>query len=67
MTSTELFQQAGIDEDLVRIADKVFRSERINDEDCLVLFEKGSLGFVGTLANHIREKLHGDITYFNRN
>lgn len=67
MTSTELFQQAGIDQDLVRIADKVFRSERITDEDCLVLFEKGSLGFVGTLANHIREKLHGDITYFNRN
>lgn len=67
MTSTELFQQAGIDKDLVRIADKVFRSERITDEDCLVLFEKGSLGFVGTLANHIREKLHGDITYFNRN
>lgn len=67
MTSTELFQQAGIDKDLVRIADKVFRSERINDEDCLVLFEKGSLGFVGALANHIREKLHGDITYFNRN
>jgi len=67
MTSTELFQQAGTDQDLVRIADKVFRSERITDEDCLVLFEKGSLGFVGLLANHIREKLHGDITYFNRN
>ena len=29
--------------------------------------EKGSLPFLGTLANHVREKLHGDKTYFNRN
>src|SRR5690349_21673549 len=49
------------------IAAKVQRGERINDEECLLLFEKGSLGFVGSLANSIREKLHGDTTYFNRN
>jgi len=33
----------------------------------LLLFEKGSLSFLGTLANYIREDLHGDKTYFNRN
>ena len=32
-----------------------------------MLFNKASLPFVGSLANHVREKLHGDKTYFNRN
>src|SRR6476660_7938573 len=55
------------DEQLKGIAEKVQKGIRISDEDCLVLFEKGSLGFVGSLANYIREKLHGNKTYFNRN
>lgn len=49
------------------IADKVKAGQRITDQDALLLFEKASLGFVGALANSIREKLHGDTTYFNRN
>lgn len=32
-----------------------------------MLFEEGSLPFLGSLANHVRERLHGDIVYFNRN
>lgn len=57
----------GVDTSLNTIAEKVYNGERITDEDCLVLFEKGSLGFVGSLANFVREKKHGDKTYFNRN
>jgi aminodeoxyfutalosine synthase len=53
--------------DLKNIAQKVKAGIRITDEECLVLFEKGSLAFVGALANFIREKLHGNKTYFNRN
>ncbi len=49
------------------IARKVKDGARITDEECLMLFEKGSLAFVGSLANFIREKLHGNKTYFNRN
>ena len=49
------------------IAEKVKDGERITDEECLLLFEKGNLSFTGTLANYIREKLHGNKTYFNRN
>ena len=49
------------------ITEKVTNGERISDEEGLLLFEKGSLSFVGSLANYIREKLHGDKTYFNRN
>ena len=55
------------DAGLQTIAQKVKNSERITDEECLLLFEKGSLSFVGALANFIREKLHGNKTYFNRN
>ncbi len=53
--------------DLEKIAQKVTDNKRITDEECLLLFEKASLGFVGSLANKIRERLHGDKTYFNRN
>ncbi|MBS1755676.1 MAG: aminofutalosine synthase MqnE [Bacteroidetes bacterium] len=55
------------DNSLKNIAQKVKEGIRITDDECLSLFEKGSLGFVGALANYIREKLHGDKTYFNRN
>jgi aminodeoxyfutalosine synthase len=49
------------------IAEKVKNSKRISDEDALLLFEKASLPFVGSLANMVRERLHGNTTYFNRN
>lgn len=62
-----LFSEAVAYKDLNTIAEKILNKERISDEDALILFEKGSLGFLGTLANHIREELHGDKTYFNRN
>lgn len=52
---------------LQSIAQKVKDSQRITNEECLLLFEQGSLSFVGTLANYIREQKHGDKTYFNRN
>jgi aminodeoxyfutalosine synthase len=49
------------------IAEKIKNNERISDEDGIRLFEKASLGLVATFANYIREKKHGDLTYFNRN
>ncbi|MCC7378004.1 MAG: radical SAM protein, partial [Chitinophagaceae bacterium] len=60
-----LIETAG--DGLKNIAQKVKNNQRITDDECLLLFEKGSLPFVGALANFIREKLHGDNTYFNRN
>lgn len=52
---------------LQTVADKVYQGERITEEEGLLLFEKGSLPFVGALANFIKEKLHGDAVFFNRN
>jgi aminodeoxyfutalosine synthase len=53
--------------DLKTIARKVVDGERITPEEGILLYEKGTLGYLGGLANHIREKKHGDKTYFNRN
>lgn len=55
------------DPGLQAIAAKVKAGERISDAECLTLFEKASLGFVGSLANEVKERLHGDTVYFNRN
>ncbi len=52
---------------LKRIGEKVLNEERITFEEGVLLFEEGELGYVGALANHIRNKRHGNITYFNRN
>lgn len=65
--SEKLFQSATVSKELAAIADKVKNNERITDEECLLLFEKADLPFVGSLANFIRERMHGDKTYFNRN
>jgi len=53
--------------ELKLVAEKVIAGTRVTDEDALLLFEKGSLALAGSLANMIRERLHGDTTYFNRN
>jgi aminodeoxyfutalosine synthase len=55
------------DPDLKNIAEKVIRKERISEAEGLILFEKGELNFLGALANFVRERLHGNKTYFNRN
>ena len=55
------------DNELRRIANKVFNQERILPSEGIYLFEHGELGFLGVLANHIREKRHGNFTFFNRN
>jgi aminodeoxyfutalosine synthase len=56
-----------ISSDLQQIADKIYNTQRISEEDGVLLFEKASLPFLGALANFVRERIHGDTTYFNRN
>ena len=46
---------------------KVRAGERLTAEDGLALFLEPDLLAVGALANEVREKRHGDRTYFNRN
>jgi len=49
------------------IAKKVLAGERLTGDDAFVLYGSGDILAVGWLANHVRERLHGDKTYFNVN
>jgi len=64
---TEAIVEAVKDADLKRIGTKILNEERISFDDGVILFERGSLAYLGALANYVREKKHGDKTYFNRN
>jgi len=55
------------DTQLRKTGEKIINRERIFFDEGLILFEKAGLPFLGSLANYIRESLHGDKTYFNRN
>lgn len=55
------------DSALRKIGEKIIRKERIVFDEGILLFEKAGLPYVGSLANYIRESLHGNKTYFNRN
>jgi aminodeoxyfutalosine synthase len=59
--------EATKDKELQRIANKIINKERILFDEGVTLFEKGSLSWLGTLANFVREEKHGDKTYFNKN
>jgi len=70
MTEEVLVQSAPFqnpDPELQAVADKVYAGQRLSKEEGLLLFEKGDLPFVGALANYVRERMHGDNVYFNRN
>ena len=49
------------------IRDKVRAKERLTFDDGVALFHHPDLLAVGVLANEVRERMHGDRTYFNRN
>jgi aminodeoxyfutalosine synthase len=55
------------DQHLAPIAAKVLRGERLSQEDGVALYRSPDLLAVGWLANHVREKRHGNVTYFNVN
>jgi len=52
---------------LTDLADKLAAGERLNRQDGLRLFGSRDLQVVGHLANLVRERWHGDTTYFVRN
>jgi aminodeoxyfutalosine synthase len=55
------------DQRLEPIAKKVLAGERLSMDDGILLYRTPDLLAVGWLANHVREKRHGNITYYNVN
>lgn len=66
-SSTAFVVRQAPDKELRNIGEKILHGERISFDDGVALFERGSLSWLGALANFVREKKHGDKTYFNRN
>ena len=50
-----------------RIADKVRAGERLDAADGMALYMEPDVLKLGMLANDVRERLHGDRTFFNVN
>jgi aminodeoxyfutalosine synthase len=52
---------------LTPIAAKVMAGERLDFADGLALYGSSDVLAVGWLANHVRERMHGNVAYFNVN
>ena len=65
--SIELLKESITDTTLLKITDKVKNEERITFDEGVYLFDNAEVSYLGALANHIREKRHGNKTYFNKN
>ena len=63
----ELLKESITDTTLLSIVDKVKNEERITSEEGIYLYENAEVSYLGTLANFIRERRHGNKTYFNKN
>ena len=49
------------------IAEKVVAQQRLDAGDALTLYRSPDILAVGWMANHVRERMHGNRTYFNVN
>lgn len=56
-----------MDSSLSAIKDKVHAGEPLSLEDGALLFSHKDILSIGSLANSVRERLHGDVTYYNWN
>jgi len=63
----EIINNSSYSTELKAIANKVFNNERISFNDGVLLYKEAELGFLGTLANYVREKKNGNYVYFNHN
>jgi aminodeoxyfutalosine synthase len=64
---TERLQRRAAAAGLGAIAEKVLGKERLSPEDGLALYRCPDVHAVAVLANHVRERMHGDLAYFNVN
>lgn len=56
-----------LSQQLADISDKVANNQRLSFEDGVRLFESNDLIAIGAMADKMRERINGDLTYFNVN
>src|SRR5258708_30509244 len=49
------------------IAEKVFARARLSLEEGITLYLSPDILALGWLANHVRQRMHGNVTFFNVN
>jgi aminodeoxyfutalosine synthase len=66
-SASPLLQHALTRSDIADVGARVIAGERLDASDAKRLFVTRDLALVGALANLVRERRHGDLTFFNRN
>ena len=66
-TLKSVILQSSVSNELKKIAEKVLSNQRITVDEGALLYNKGELAFLGSLANYVREQKNGNNVYFNRN
>src|SRR5690349_23339450 len=69
MSSSHAISTAPVIEDarLRPILQKVESGDRLSYEDAVTMYRSSDILALGYMANLVRERLHGDVTYFNVN
>lgn len=62
-----ILEKGNLTPELKSITENIFSGKRITASEGLTLFNQSNLGFLGALANYVREQKNGNRTYFNRN
>jgi aminodeoxyfutalosine synthase len=63
----KLIADTQLSNELKSIAHKILNATRITPEEGVYLYKHAELGYLGVLANFVREAKNGNNTYFNRN
>ncbi len=66
-TDLDILRQRAARAGLAPIAEKILAGERLSFDDGRELYAASDVYAVGMLANHVRERRHGDLAYFNVN
>ena len=56
-----------VDRALRPVAERVLAGEPLSQADGVALYASRDVHAIGRMAHHVRTRLHGDKTYFNRN
>ncbi|MHC4823526.1 MAG: aminofutalosine synthase MqnE [Planctomycetota bacterium] len=63
----EALEQRAKTTGLAGIPTRVLGGERLTEADCLAMYRSDDVALLGTMANHVRRNLHGDVGYYNVN
>lgn len=63
----EALEQRAKASGLAGIPTRVLAGERLTDADGLAMYRSDDVALLGTLANHVRRQMHGDVGYYNVN